>query len=166
MAATYIGKLKHSKLSKEAKWTAVTTILEPGVLYPLMALNSTRTDIDKIDKILAKFKCNALGLNEHFPRAVLYGPLALGGMALPNTITKTTTTRLTYFFHHTRLNTNVGKKLDASITFLQFEIGTFQQFLSIPYNHYGHLATKTLMKTIWGETEPNNLQLHLSPNIT
>lgn len=166
IAATYVGKLKHSKLSKQAKWTAVTTILEPGVLYPLMALNSTKRDLEKIDKILATVKCHALGLNEHFPRAILHGPLAPGGMAIPNTITKTTATRLTYFFYHIRLNTNVGKKLDASITFLQLETGTFNQFLSTPYQLYGHLVTKTLIKTIWGETEPNNIQLRPSPGAT
>jgi hypothetical protein len=98
MAATYIGKMKHSKLPKHAKWTAVTNILEPAVLYPLMALNSTKKDLEQVDRILTTFRCSALGLNEHFPRAILRGSMALGGMSLPNTIiSKTTSTCLTYF---------------------------------------------------------------------
>jgi hypothetical protein len=165
LAATYIGKIKHSKLSKQAKWTAVTTILEPAVLYPLMAVNSAKKDLEKIDKILTTFKCSALGLNEHFPRVVLHGPMALGGMSLPNTIKKTTSTRLTYFFYHTRLNTQIGKKLDASITFLQYEAGLFDQFLTLPFSQYGHLCTTTLIKTIWGETEPSNIQLRAADGI-
>jgi hypothetical protein len=87
-------------------------------------------------------------------------------MAIPNTMTKTTATRLTYFFYHIHLNTNVGKKLDALITFFQLEIGTFNQFLSTPYQLYRHLGTKTLIKTLWGETEPNNIHLRPSPSTT
>jgi hypothetical protein len=104
MAASYIGKLRHSKLSQKAKWTAITSILEPGVMYPLIITNSTRKDLEKIDKIFTPFKCQSLGLNEHFPRTVLYGPLSLGGLALPSTISKTTSSRLTYFFYHTRMD--------------------------------------------------------------
>jgi hypothetical protein len=92
LAATYIGKIKHSKLTKHAKWTAVTTILEPAVPYPLMAINSSKKDLKHIDKVLTAFKCHALGLNKHFPRAVLHGPMALGGMSIPNTVTKNTST--------------------------------------------------------------------------
>jgi hypothetical protein len=83
--------------------------------------------------------------------------MAPGGMALPNTISKTTASQLTYFFYHTRLNTIIGKKLDASITFLQIKFGAF------PFCQYGPLGTNTIIKAILGETEPNNLQLHTSP---
>jgi hypothetical protein len=43
----YIGKIKHSKLSNTAKWTAITTVLEPGVLYPMMACIYDTQDIQK-----------------------------------------------------------------------------------------------------------------------
>jgi hypothetical protein len=74
-----------------------------------MALNSTTKDLKKIDKILSSFKCHSLGLNEHFPWAVLHGPMSLGGLSIPNTLSKNTTIRLTYFFYHSRRNTSVGK---------------------------------------------------------
>jgi hypothetical protein len=63
------------------------------------------------------------------------------------------------FFYHTRLNKKTGRKLDASIIFLQYEIGLFDQFLSTPFSQYSHLVTTTLIKTIWGEMEPNNFHL-------
>jgi hypothetical protein len=91
--------------------------------------------------------------------------MALGGMSLPNTITKITSTRITYFLYHTRTNTPIGKKFDASIIFLQFEVGLFDHFLTMPFSQYGHLCTTTLMKTIWGETEPNNIQLRAAQGI-
>jgi hypothetical protein len=104
-------------------------------------------------------KCNALGLNEHFPRAVIYGPLHLGGLAIPTTLSSTATTRINYFLYHTRNSSKVGIKLEASIIYLQLEIGIFNSFLTSSYEQYGYLATKTLMKQIWAETEPYGLIL-------
>jgi hypothetical protein len=49
-----------------------------GVLYPLVASTCTKDELDRIDRVIASAKCNALGLSEHFPRALLYGPLSYG----------------------------------------------------------------------------------------
>jgi hypothetical protein len=35
----------------------------------------------------------------------------------------------------------------------------------MPFWRYSHLCPTTLVKTIWGETEPNNIQLHAAINI-
>jgi hypothetical protein len=126
---------------------------------PLMATLCNKQELDSIECILISFKCHALGLNPHFPRAVLYGPIQMGGMELPSTITKISSTRINYFLYHTRLNTDVGLKLDASRTFLQMEIGLSEQVLTTSYILYGHLGTRSLIKTIWAETEPNDLYL-------
>jgi hypothetical protein len=45
------------------------------------------------------------------------------------------------------------------------EIGILQQFLQTPHELYGHLATKTLMKQIWKETETNGLLLQSADKI-
>jgi hypothetical protein len=158
-ATTYLNRIKHSKLPNHAKWKAITTVLEPAVLYPLMANCNTRNEMMKIEKILSKAKCHALGLNEHFPRAVLHGPTNLGGIGIPKAVSKTTTSRINYFFFHTRMETKVGEKINASLAYLQIESGLLQPFLTSSYATYGHYITKTLMKRLWEETEPNGLIL-------
>ena len=94
---TFIGKIKHSKLTPQAKWTAITSILESEVHYPLMATLCEPKELDKVERVITRAKCSALGLNEHFPRAILYGPLQYGGMGLPTTKSKTAITRINYF---------------------------------------------------------------------
>jgi hypothetical protein len=91
-AVAYCNKIKRSKLPKQAKWAALTTVLEPKILYPLMACSSDTLDFSRIDRTLSTAKCHALGLNGHFPWAVLHGHMHLGGMAIPTAISKTTTT--------------------------------------------------------------------------
>jgi hypothetical protein len=44
--------------------------------------------------------CNALGLNSHFPRAILYGSTLLGGIGLPTQTQKTTKDRINYFLYN------------------------------------------------------------------
>ena len=86
-ATTFIGKIKYSKLSGQ--------------------------ELEKIEQVIIRAKCSALGLNEHFPWAILYGPMEYGGMALPTSLSKTVTTRINYFLYHIHTELKVGIKLNA-----------------------------------------------------
>lgn len=89
-----LNKLMRSRLPNKVKWKAVSTVIEPSIPYPLLACSCSQKEMDIIDKTLSKTKCCALGLNEHFPRVVMYGPWHLGGMVLSSAQSKTTTTRI------------------------------------------------------------------------
>jgi hypothetical protein len=97
--------------------------MSPGVLYPLSASTCTKEELDRIEKVMASAKFNALGLNEHFPCTLLYGPLSYGGMQLPTAHASTTIDRINYFLFHVRMTTNIGKKIETSLAFLQLETG-------------------------------------------
>ncbi len=86
IAIQNIGKIKHNKLSKVAKWKAATTILDAQVQYLLMATLCSHKNLNKLDKPIMQFKCSALGLNKHFPRAILNGPME----KISNTVTQCT----------------------------------------------------------------------------
>jgi hypothetical protein len=162
-AATFLGKLKHSKMPQKTKWKAINTVMSPGVLYPLMSSTCSKKELDKIEKVMASAKCNALGLNEHFPRALIYGPSCYGGMQLPTTHASATIERINYFLYHIRTSSKIGKKLDISLAFLQLETGLLTPFLSSSYERYGAFATHTLIKCIWAHTEPFGLYLQPDP---
>lgn len=40
-ATSLTSRLKRSKLSNKTKWTALNSVIEPGIIYPLMALSCT-----------------------------------------------------------------------------------------------------------------------------
>jgi hypothetical protein len=88
--------------------------MEPEANYPIMATLCKRDDINKIDRVITKAKCNALGLNEHIQRAILRGSLRYRGMELPTMLSKSTTCRINYFLYHIHINSKVRDKLDAS----------------------------------------------------
>jgi hypothetical protein len=145
-ANIFLTKMKRSCLPAKAKWTALSSVLKPCILYPLMACSITDKEMDSVDKILSKAKCHSLGLNEHFPRAILHGPTHLGGMGIPLGRSKKTTSLINIFLHHTHLQTEIGRKLEASIAYLQIEIGILSPF----HQHY-----KATMIFLW-----SNLHLH------
>jgi hypothetical protein len=133
---------------------ALTTILEPGKLDPIVAYSFDTKDIYKIDRTLSRAKCHALGINEHPPRVVLHGPMHLGGTSIHTALSKTMTIHINYFLFHMCTDTKISKKFSASIAFLQIESGLFCQLFHAPFKIYGHLLTRTLVKCLWTETEP------------
>jgi len=83
-AKEFFGKFLNSSLSSKAKWMAVTTVIEPALLYPLVTSIFPLKNFQPIDSITSQMQCVSLGLNRHFPRAVLHGPMSLGGLGCPS----------------------------------------------------------------------------------
>lgn len=124
-----------------------------------MATLCTHKVLEKIDQPVIHYKFTALGLKEHCPRALLHGPIELGGICLPTKNSKMASQRINYFFYHVRQKTTVGEQLVTMLPFLHMEVQVFQNVLEVSFYHYGHLGTTSLIKTIWGETEPHSLFL-------
>jgi hypothetical protein len=78
-------------------------------------------DLKSLERILSRLYCHALGLIEHFPRVVLYDPVYLSRMSILSLQTMLTTIWLDYFFFHNRQGTQVGIKVEISLTNLPIE---------------------------------------------
>jgi hypothetical protein len=77
------GKLINCSLPLKEKWLATRTIIDPLVTYLLVNSYFTDKEIPPLESILSSLQCSALGLNFHFPRALLHGSMLLGGMGIP-----------------------------------------------------------------------------------
>ncbi len=91
-------------------WQAIKYILQPAVLYPLMATLYDLSALKVLGKKFAILYCQALGINKHFPRAILYGPCQLGGLEIPSLQAMFSIIRINYFLYHTRSQTT-GKDI-------------------------------------------------------
>jgi hypothetical protein len=80
----FYTKFKLASLTNKAKWIAYISVLLPEILYLVMATLYTEADIRPLHSIMDQLACHALGLNKHFPRSILHGPLHLGGLGLPS----------------------------------------------------------------------------------
>jgi hypothetical protein len=141
-------------------------VIEPSITYPLINTYFSDREIQPLESILSTLRCAALGLKKHFPCAILHSSSLLGGLGLFNAKQKATIERLNYFLYNIRRKSSISAKLEISIIYTQLEIGSFINFFMLPFNQYDHLATKSLCKQIWGETEPSGITVRPAPTIT
>jgi hypothetical protein len=137
-AKEFFGKFINSSLPQEAKWVAISTVIEPAIIYPLVNTFFSSNDIQPLDSIISQMKCVALGLNCHFPRVILHCPLLLGGMGIPSLIQKNAKDWLNYFLFNVRRPSTISIKIEISIVYTQIELGMFEQFFSLPFQAYSH----------------------------
>jgi len=164
-AKEFYGKSLNASMSPKAKWIAITTVIKPAILYPLVNTFFKEKDIKAIDSLTSRMNCLALGLNRNFPRAILHGPTLLGGIKVPSLSQKNTKDRINYFFYNIRRTSSLSKKFDVSIIYTQIEIGTFQRFFILPYAQYRHLATISYCVHLWQELELKGLVLKPATNV-
>jgi hypothetical protein len=158
-AREYFSKFITSSLSQKTKWVAITSVIEPSIIYPLLTTSFSPKDIKPLDSLTSQMKCLALGLNRKFPRAILHGPLSLGGIGIPSTSQKNTKDRLNYFLYNMRCPSPIHNKLDITLIYSQIEIGSFCQFFQLPFILYGHLPSSSFCVQLLSELEPKGIIL-------
>jgi hypothetical protein len=68
--------------------------------------------------------------------------------------------------YHTSTNLNLSRKLDASLRYLQLQLGTPYNPLLLNYAAWGYLAPLSWVKMLWRTLHHFNIHLHMAyPNI-
>ena len=105
------SSIRASHLHANEKWMSYRSVIKPGILYPLITHQCSTKDLSSIQKILDKEILHSQNLNASFPRAVMRGPLELGGLGIPDLHSENLSDKIIYFLHHIRLDDDVGHKL-------------------------------------------------------
>jgi hypothetical protein len=72
----------------------------------------------------------ALGLNKHFPRALLHGSTLFRGIGIPTAKQKATMECLNYFLYSICHTSTITQKFEASIILFNWRL---TQFFSLPF---------------------------------
>ena len=99
-----------------AKWLSYTTVFLKKVTYPLIGHSCSSTDLDSLQKPTDREVLHILGLNEHFPRAVLHAPLKLGGLGCTSIHGQHVIDKVLLFIHHMREKGQIQELLMASMS--------------------------------------------------
>ena len=138
-----------SDLSNMDKWVGYNSCVKPAVLYPLMGQQITAEAMAEVQRIVNKMVCNAVGVNSHFPRALLHGPIEIGGMGIAPLWVEALVDKVTYFLHHVRGTGTVTQELKASIALVQLEVGSGASFFELHFDIWGALATPCWVSNLW-----------------
>ena len=72
-----------------------------------------------------------------------------GGFGLFDLSTKQLISRVNMFFQHYHVSTNLSKKLDASLGYLQLQVGMPHNLFTQDYSKWGNLALLSRVKMLW-----------------
>ena len=92
-------------------WLALVTRVLPKVTYPFMLTRFTKKQLHKLSVILDNVILPKMGVNRKMARAVVYGPLDLGGMEYPSMSTIQDVKGISHFIKHLQWNKEVGTDL-------------------------------------------------------
>ncbi len=66
------------------------------------------------------------------------------------------------FLQHYHVSTNVSKKLNALLRYLQLQLGTPHNPFTMDYNRWGHLALLSWVKMLWKPLHHFNIHLYMA----
>jgi hypothetical protein len=144
-----------SKLSRHEIFTAYRVFLIPAISYAFPIADITSATIANLYRPIAKHVTNSLGLNQHIPRALLYGPMRLGGLELPDWELWSVSYRLHAMLHNINTHTPTGSLLVITMIWTQLELGIGNFFLNVPYNH--PYVQRTWITGLWEAITPYDI---------
>ena len=142
-----------------AKWLSYQNVFSRKIMYPLIGHSFSESDLQIIQKPTDRELLHLLGLNEHFPRAVLHSSMSFGGMGCPTFHAQHIADKIVLFVHHMKENKEIAEVLKASMSFTQLECGTSTPFFSLPVDPWKDLVTPTWINHIWNECAQKGIEI-------
>jgi hypothetical protein len=127
-------------------------------------------DIEPANKLLDKEGCrtlNILGVVRTVHRSLRKLHTMFGGFGLFNLATEQLISRINMFFQHYHTPSNISKKLDMSLCYLQLQTGTPHNPLTLVYKKQGFLAPLLWVKMPWRSLQHFGITLQMNfPSIS
>ncbi len=161
-ATTWVNRMTNGHLPSHIAWVAYRHQLWPGLQY---GLGTMTNDIDPAAKLLdnVDYKTlNVLGILRNVTKGLRKIHTTFGGFGLFNLATEQLISRVNMFFQHYHVSTNLSKKLDASLGYLQLQVGTPQNPFTQDFAKWGYLAPLSWVKMLCKLLHHFNITLHTS----
>jgi hypothetical protein len=132
MSTSFLWKCPLTRLEA---WTYYYACYLPSVGYPLSCSSLTRKQLDSIQQKAMSIIIRRCGFNCHTKKAILYGPLELGGASFCPLYMQQGIGQTTLFLRHWRKNSVAGKLLQIALRWFQVQTGVsypILQYVSSP----------------------------------
>jgi hypothetical protein len=104
---------------------------------------------------------NVLGILRNVTKGLRKIHTTFGGFGLFDLATEQIS-RVNMFFQHYHILTNLSRKLDASLGYLQLQIGTPHNPFTMDYSKWGYLAPLSWVKMLWKSLHLSKITLRMS----
>jgi hypothetical protein len=136
----WASRMTNGHLPSHVAWVAYKHQLWPGVRY---GLGTMTNDLEASDNLLHKENyrmLNILGVVRSVTKGLRRLHTSFGGFGLFNLPVEQLIGRVNMLMQHYHTSTNLSRKLDASLRYLQLQLGTTHNPFLLDYAVWGHLA--------------------------
>jgi len=131
-------------LSRLEAWTFYFACYLPAVSYPLSNSSLSPRCLDRVQRKAMSIIIPRCGFNRNTKKAILYGPLALGGASFRSLIVQQGVAQVLMFVRQWRTNSIAGKLLRIAVSWFQSQVGVSYPFLENVHTPLPQLESKWL----------------------
>jgi hypothetical protein len=153
--------MTNGHLPSHIAWVAYRHQLWPGLRY---GLSTMMNDIKPAARLLnnANYKTlNVLGIFGNVTKGLRMIHTTFGGFGLFDLSTEQLISRVNMFFQHYHVSTNLSKKLDSSLGYLQLQVRMPHNPFTQDYSRWGGLTPLSWVKMLWDSLHHFNVTLYM-----
>ena len=128
-------------LTRAEAWTYYFACYLPSVGYPLTCSSLTKAKCEDVQRKAFSIIVARCGFNRNTKRAILYGPLELGGANFRHLYVQQGVGQITEFMRHWRSYSTAGKLLRIALAWFQEQVGVSYSILSQVHPALPHLES-------------------------
>jgi hypothetical protein len=162
IAQRWADLVRSGRLTQAEAWFSLTFCIIKSLEYPLMATSLSQAQCDIIMTPILNAALPALGYNRKMPSSVVFGPRRFQGVGIPELWTLQGVLKLWLAVAHGDAPTITGCSLRALLALHTIELGMPGTFLQQDFEQFGHLASTSWLKHLWGFCSETNIRLEPS----
>jgi hypothetical protein len=154
--------MMNGHLPNHTAWIACKHQLWPGVQYGLGMMTN---DLKVADSLLHDEEyriLNVLGMIRSITKGLHCLHTTFGGFGLFNLPVEQLICQVDMLMQHYHTSTNLSRKLNTSLRYLQLQLDTPHNPLLLNYVAWGHLAPLSWVKMLWRMLHHFNIHLHIA----
>jgi hypothetical protein len=157
----WVNRMMNGHLPGHLAWVAYRHQLW-RLCYGLGTMtNNTKPVSTQLDNVDYK-TLNILGILWNVTIGLRRLHTTFGGFGMFNLPTEELINHVNMFFQHYHVSTNLSKKLDVSLGYLQLQIGTPHNPFTLNYTKWGALAPLSWIQMLWKSLHYFDITLYMS----
>jgi hypothetical protein len=157
----FASSVVNSRFTKEEAYLSYITVLFPKLRFPLPVLTLTELQCNRIQSPAIQAVLPKMHVNRHTSRAIVFGPLELGGLNLPHVYTTQCIGQLQLLLGHVKMKDKTGTLIMISVSQLQLLVGSNNRFFHLPFPAYAKWIESGWLTSIWNFMHRIKFKLHL-----
>ena len=153
----FANRIKNAPLSHHDAFIVYESLYRAMIRYPLAVTHFSPKQCHSIQQPAIDALLPKMGLNQKMPRAVIYGPLSLGGREIMDLRNEQITSIWESMRGHMCRNDRAGKGLRLTLHDHQCIIGSLGLFLNEDPNTYNYGMDNTRWYFIWKSIWENSI---------